>query len=299
MLELNGLTTKEVARLCRVSDATVKRWEEAGLLKSERTSGGHRRFRAEEVARFKRRQKIGSEQQQQQRGSESARAAMRLRRIKKSCSGSPLFHSLLAGREDEAADILISAHLRGEPPARIFDYMLCPAMRRVGELWFDGELNVAQEHLATRAAYNAIYKLRESVAPPVAGAEISGGKLAFCCALEGDFHELPTHLAQMVLENEGWEAMNFGANTPLYSLTDEILYHSPEAVCISAAIMIDYERLARDYKEFRARIARLRIPVILGGRAFDDERIRARFPAELYAENFTALAEFAGDVAAK
>ncbi|MDQ3802043.1 MAG: B12-binding domain-containing protein, partial [Acidobacteriota bacterium] len=185
--------------------------------------------------------------------------------------------------------------LRGAPPERIFDDSLCPAMRRVGELWLGGEINVAQEHLATRAAYNAIYRLRESIAP----AAETNGKLAFCCALEGDFHELPTHLAQMILENEGWEAMNFGANTPLYSLTDEVLYHTPEVVCISAAIIADYERLARDYREFRARIARLKIPVVLGGRAFDDQRIRARFPAELYAENFTALAGFAGNVTAK
>jgi excisionase family DNA binding protein len=284
MLELNGLTTKEVARLCRVSDATVKRWEEAGLLKSERTSGGHRRFRAEEVARFQRDQNIGLKQA---RGDESARAALRRRRIKKSYSNSLLFHSLLAGREDEAGNFLIDAYLRGKAAAQIFDDSVCPAMRRVGELWFDGELNVAQEHLATRAAYNSIYKLRENI--PV---REMNGKLAFCCALEGDFHELPTHLAQIVLENEGWEAMNFGANTPLYSLTDEILYHTPEAVCIAAAIISDYERLARDYKEFRARIAKLKIPVVLGGRAFEDKRIRTRFPAEFYAENFTQFEEF-------
>lgn len=290
MLELNGLTTKEVARLCRVSDATVKRWEEAGLLKSERTSGGHRRFRAEEVARFQRRQNIGL----RPTGGESTRAVLRRRRIKKSYSGSVLFHSLLAGREDEAGNILISAHLRGEPTAQIFDDSICPALRRVGELWFDGEINVAQEHLATRAAYNAIYKLRENI--PLAE---TNGKLAFCCALEGDFHELPTHFAQITLENEGWEVMNFGANTPLYSLIDEILYHTPEIVCIASAIIGDYERLARDYRDFRARIAKLKIPVVLGGKAFASDRVRTRFPAEFYAENFTELAGFAKNPAIK
>ena len=59
MSETNYLTTKEVAQLCRVSDATVKRWEDAGLLKSERTCGKHRRFRADEVARFQRMQGLG------------------------------------------------------------------------------------------------------------------------------------------------------------------------------------------------------------------------------------------------
>jgi excisionase family DNA binding protein len=284
MAELISLTTREVARLCRVSDATVKRWEEAGILKSERTSGGHRRFRAEEVARFQRAQGTDAKQTP---GGESARAALRRRRVNKISSSSPLFHALLAGREDEAGNILISAYLGGQNLPQIFDRLLCPALRRVGELWFDGEINVAQEHLATHAVYQAIYKLREIV--PL---REMNGKLAFCCAVEGDLHEIPTHLAQMILESEGWEVLNFGANTPLYCFTDEILYHTPETVCIAATMMTDYERLTRDYKEFRARLGKLKIPVILGGRVFADERVRARFPAELYAKNFNEFAEF-------
>jgi MerR family transcriptional regulator, light-induced transcriptional regulator len=290
----NSLTTKEVARLCRVSDATVKRWEEAGLLKSERTTGGHRRFRPEEVARFQREQGLGLKQAP---GDQTVRAALRRRRPKRgnhSASAPPLFHSLHAGREDEAAGILINAYLQGRPLAQIFDDLICPAMRRVGELWFEGEMSVAQEHLATRAVYSALYKLRETLPPPPLPPD--GGaneKLAFCCALEADFHELPTHLAQMTLENGGWEVMNFGANTPLYSLADEALHHTPELICISATIVSDYERTTRDYNEFRARIGKLKIPVVLGGRVFEDARARSRFPAELHAATFAQVADFA------
>ena len=291
MSESNSLTTKEVARLCRVSDATVKRWEDAGLLKSERTSGRHRRFRAEEVARFQRERGIGLKQAH---GDETARAALRRRRVNKSHSESSLVHSLLAGREDETAAVLINSYLHGEPLAQIFDDVVCPAMRRVGELWFEGEINVAQEHLATRAVYNALYKLRQIV--PVVE---SSGELAFCCALEGDFHELPTHLAQMTLENEGWEVMNFGANTPLYSFTDEILHHTPELICISATIISDYDRAARDFGDFRTRVAKLKIPVVVGGRAFEDARVRARFPAEFYPQTFAQVAEFAKKLVAE
>ena len=59
MTKSKTFTTREVAGLCHVSDATVKRWEDAGLLHSERTNGGHRRFRAEEIARFQREQGLG------------------------------------------------------------------------------------------------------------------------------------------------------------------------------------------------------------------------------------------------
>lgn len=284
------LTTREVARLCRVSDATVKRWAEAGLLESERTGGGHRRFRAEEIARFQREHNIGLKKSH---GDESVLTASSRRPVK-NFPASPLLRALVAGRETEAADILINAYLHGDAPAQIFDGILCHALRTVGEFWYRGELSITEEHLASRVTLNAIYKLRGIL--PVADI---AGETAMCCALEGDLHELPTHLAQLIFENEGFEVVNFGANTPLYSFTEEVGCSAPDVICISATIITDIERLARDYREFRERIAKLKIPIVLGGRAFTDEQARRRFPADLYAQNFQDVADFAREIAAK
>ena len=280
------LTTREVANLCRVSNATVKRWESAGLLKSERTSGGHRRFRVEEIARFQRKQGLGLKHFH---GDESIFTA-KLRRDAKIFSGSPFFQSLLAGCEEGAANLLIDEYLREKPLTKIFDESVCPAMRRIGELWRDGEITVTQEHLATRTASSAFQKLR-SILP----AFETTGELAMCCAVENDFHELPTHLTQIVLENEGWEVINFGANTPLYALTEEVQRHKPKVVCIAATIIGDIERLFRDYQAFADQIGDLDTSVVFGGRAFTDREIR-RFSADLYAESFVELAEFVRDL---
>ncbi len=284
MTDLKCLTTKEVARLCRVSDATVKRWEDAGLLQSERTGGGHRRFRAEEVVRFQCEQKLGLKKCH---GDESVFSAAARRRENKNSLGSPLFKSLIAGCEEAAANLLIGEYLQGKSLTEIFDDSICPAMRLVGELWLEGELTVSQEHLATRTANNSIYKLRNTL--PIPGMT---GKIAVCCAMEGDFHELPTHLAQMTVENEGWEVLNFGANTPLKCLAKEILQHSPKMVCISATVIANIELLARDYKCFSERVSKLGIPILFGGRVFIDETVRGRFPAEIYAQSFAELSEF-------
>ena len=280
-----AFTTKEVARLCRVSDATVKRWEDAGLLKSERTTGGHRRFRAEEIARFQREQGLG---QKLAHGGESVFAANNRCAEKKLPADVSLYDLMLAGREDVLAEILIAEFLNDRPLTEIFDEMICPVMRKIGEIWFAGELNVAQEHLATRTVHNAIYKLRSRLPVPE-----PTGNLAICCALENEHHELPTHLAQIVIENEGWEVLNFGANTPLYSLKEETAKHLPNIVCISATIMNDIERLSRDFSDFRELAAKHKISIVLGGKIFDDECIQKRFPAELYAESFSDVAEFA------
>jgi len=45
------LRPKEVAAAFRVSTRTLQRWERAGLLRSERTLGGHRRYWRSDVQR--------------------------------------------------------------------------------------------------------------------------------------------------------------------------------------------------------------------------------------------------------
>lgn len=291
MTDIKGFTTIEVARLCRVSDATVKRWEEAGLLKSERTGGGHRRFRAEEVARFQREQGLGLKQNH---GDESVAKTTKRARERKNHSDSAFLQTLIDGGEEAAANVFIRAYLEGRPLTQIIDRIVCPAMREVGELWHRNEIGIAQEHLATRTVIAALYKLRNTLPVPE-----MRDQLAICCAMDGDLHELPTLMAQMAIENEGFEVINFGAAMPLYSLADEVARHAPNLVCISAAVINDLERLSRDYKVFREKTANIDIPVMLGGRVFEDEHVRKRFEGEFYARSFTGVAEFARNLTEK
>lgn len=279
-----SLTTKDVARLCCVSDATVKRWEDAGLLKSERTNGGHRRFRVEEVTRFQREMELGVKQLNNY---ESVISTSSRKREQKYHSDSALFHSLIAGREEESANILINAYLNNKPLEHIFDQMIAPAMARIGELWVEGEVTVAQEHLATRTILSVLHRLRSLV--PV---NDSNDKIAMCCTIEGDMHEVSTYFVQMIFENQGFEVINFGANMPIYSLCEEITGHSAKIICISASIINDLERLSRDFADFNEKLCLSDVKIILGGRAFDNPHIRKRFPANFYADNFTELADF-------
>nr|MBA2621701.1 B12-binding domain-containing protein [Acidobacteriota bacterium] len=283
MRDLKCLTTKEVARLCRVSDATVKRWEAASLLASERTSGGHRRFRAEEVARFQREQGLG---EKKCLGGESVLAvSSRVVCASKKLTDSAFFRSLIKGCEEGAANVLIGAHLSGKSASEICDEIVCPAMSQIGERWASGKISITEEHLASRVAQAAIYKLRGAL--PVSN---SNRGLAMCCAPSGDLHELPTHLAQLTIENEGWETINFGANTPFPDLTKEILRRSPAFVCLSATILTEPESRFHDFKTLRAQMAKTDTLLVVGGAAFADERTRAYFPADNRLQNFVELA---------
>ena len=97
----------------------------------------------------------------------------------------------------------------------------------------------------------------------------------------------------MVFESVGWSVINFGPNTPLYSLKSGIENNDPEIICISGSIFDDVERLTMDYNSFLSDLGPNRPKIVLGGRAFEKEDIRQRFSADCYPLSFTQLAEFA------
>ncbi|HSB28898.1 MAG TPA: B12-binding domain-containing protein [Pyrinomonadaceae bacterium] len=274
-----NLTTKEVARLLRVSEATVKRWADDGLLHSSKTAGGHRRFSAHSIASLRREKGIGNV---------PGLASAPNKHPALTRSSSVTFTELLlSGEEKEAAAFLIHAYMEGQSPVELFDRTITEAMHEVGELWFRGTITVADEHLATRVVLSALQKLRSIVVP--AGPT---GLKAICCGIDGDLHELPVHLAEIILETEGWDTRNLGPNTPLFSLREMVTQHRPQLVCISARSIADLDRGTSEYAQLRKVTAKLGASVVIGGEGFRDPTIRQRFPCDFYAEDFAGLTKF-------
>ena len=284
-----NLTTKEVARLLHVSEATVKRWADDGALRSEKTVGGHRRFSIQAIARVRRERGLGQETKLAGRPTARKRTA-----IKPLRSPAAFLDLILRGDEVEAGAALIEAYLNHHTLTSIFDTTVTKAMHEVGELWFKGSISVADEHLATRVVLSALQKLRGIIVP----AEPTGF-MAICCGIEGDLHELPVHLAETILESEGWEVMNLGPNTPLFALSEMVKQKRPQLVCISARTLADLDRAAIEYGQLCKFTTKLNAAVIVGGEAFRDHNPRPRFPAELYAENFEAVSSLARALAKK
>ncbi len=279
-----ALTTKEVARLLSVSEATIKRWADDGLIQSDKTVGGHRRFGLAGVARF-----------QRERGAAPERTAAKSApkpASKEKFSTSLLFQHLIAGHEDETRALLINAYLQGTSLASLFDRAVSRAMHQIGDLWYRGELTIADEHLATQTAIAALQNLR-SVLHLAAASELK----ALICGVEGDLHELPIHLSQVLLENDGWDVINLGPNTPFFAVTDALAKHRPRLLCISAKLMTDPDRLARDYVQVHKAASKLGSAIVLGGDGFADSLLNQRFPSEFYAKNFEQLLRFTRSLA--
>ncbi len=276
-----NLTTRDVAGLLLVSEATVKRWADDGLLIPQKTVGGHRRFSVQSIARLRREQGMAPDALSP---TKRTRKKMVPGRLPSAESFSEL---LLSDNEAEATAQLIDAYLQNHALATIFDTTITDAMHRVGDLWFNGTITIADEHLATRVMLSALQKLRGIVVPGQAT-----GLKAVSCGIEGDLHELPIHLAEIIFESEGWDISNLGPNTPLFSLRDMVAQKKPDLVCISARSIVDLDRATTEYAQLRKIVEKINGTTVLGGEAFRDLNLRQRFPAEFYAESFGGLSTF-------
>src|SRR5689334_20855200 len=260
----DSLTTKAVAKLLRVSEATVKRWADNGLLQSDKTVGGHRRFSLNAVAQLRRELGIGpgADMSPQHRGE---------KRVVLPAS-EQFAGTLLRGDEKDAGAMLVQAYLSGAALTILSDETITLAMHHVGELWFKGSITIADEHLATRVVFGALQVLHPVVMPVQ-----PHGLKAICCGIEGDLHELPVQLARIVLESEGWNAQSLGPNTPLFALTDMVVRQRPQLVCISARSISGLDRATAEYGQIRKITRKLGLSVVLGGEGFRDPVVRERF----------------------
>ncbi|HJU54256.1 MAG TPA: B12-binding domain-containing protein [Pyrinomonadaceae bacterium] len=286
------LTSKEAARVLGVSEASVKRWADGGLLPMEKTAGGHRRFRPEDVAVIRRAGIVEKEPGLLKKRS-AARLLARPARAAELAPGKEAqvieetFGALMDGHDEELSALLVNLHLHGQTVGSIADSFLCPAMRRVGDLWHAGELSVGQEHVATRTATSALRQLQSVLDVP------EGERTrALCCGVEDDFHELPLRIAALTLEAGGAEVFNLGMSTPFSALAEVVQRFRPELVCVSSTLLVSLDRAAREYSAFHKTARRVRARIVLGGAGFADAGVRSRLPADLHAESFRELEEF-------
>lgn len=271
----DSLTTKAVAKLLRVSEATVKRWADTGLLESQKTVGGHRRFPLNAVARLRGQLGIGP-------GTQTLSPEIARERQKVILPSAAQFAELLLRADEKGAGaVLVQAYLNGAALTTIFDETITGAMHQIGDSWFAGSITVADEHLATRVIVSALQTLSAAIMPVQ-----PRGLKAICCGIEGDLHELPVQLARIILESEGWEVHSLGPNTPLFALSEMVSRQRPQLVCIAARNISDLGRATAEYGQLRKITGKLGVSVVIGGEGFRDPAFRERFPSEFYAANF-------------
>lgn len=275
-------TPKQVAQAIDVSESSVKRWCDKGLIEARYTAGGHRRIVLPALLSFlkanghaiARPELLGLP-------APSGTTDWVLER-----AAAAMTESLLAGDEERSRRIMLDLHLAEHSAAAICDEVFAVAFHEIGDRWECGSAEVYQERLSCQIAVRVLNELRSYLPSPPPGAPIALGG-----SPEQDQYQLASTMAEMVLRDAGWNAVSLGANLPFKTLAAAIERHRPRIFWLSCSHLSDVEGFVEGmrelYDEFEGKLA-----FVVGGRALDEE-VRGRVRYSTYCENMQRLASFA------
>jgi excisionase family DNA binding protein len=276
-------STKELAKMWDVSESTIKRWADAGMLKCRKTIGGHRKFELEDIVEFQNQCDLTKKE-----ASQTAECNSELKRLLDDADFQGLSNcykqAALAGQSVLISSLLNQWNEHGLSLATIGEEIIKPAMREVGEMWRTGKIRVLDEHLATLSTIEALTDLHRDVAK-----NAGSNRIAIVGCSEGELHQLASILVRDLLETEGWKVVYLGSHTPLFSFTEAINRFKPQVVCISITMMDNLERAVRDYEALRRAALKHETKIIIGGTALKNDEVRARFRNALYLETLHDL----------
>jgi MerR family transcriptional regulator, light-induced transcriptional regulator len=266
---------------------TLRAWERRyGLVKPERSPGGHRLYSFRDI------QTLKWLVQRQQEGMSISRAIELWRSLEES-GQDPLEIEAekvpSVSSEDISLDELrnewIEACLKfneqaAEKTANLAFAVAAPetvcvelfqkGLSTIGEYWFTGRASVQQEHFASAIAMRRMYALLSASPLPHRSENI-----LLACPPEED-HEFGLLLCAVLLRRRGWGVVYLGPNVPLHRLEEAIRTIKPLLV-VSLAQGLP---AAHTLQEMAVMLARLKIRVAYGGRVFlDTPNLTYKIPA--------------------
>jgi len=145
--------------------------------------------------------------------------------------------ALLAGDQDTSWSIINDCVKEGQTTDFIFHQLVTPSMFKVGSLWQENEISVADEHLATSTCdfILARYKF-EILLPRIQHKEKIMGKALFFC-VENEEHDLGIRMTAQLFEEKGFEVRMMGANLPLEYVATMVTDWEPKVVGVSASML--------------------------------------------------------------
>ena len=231
------LSTRQVATLLGVGEATVKRWADAGEIECFRTPGGHRKFRLRDVTGFVQKRQYetpGVLPDGVPPGADELGDAA-IEHFK---------NAALRGETPALVAQLAALRLRGNDLPTLFDEVVAPALHRIGEEWERRKLSIADEHVASQAVLDAIARAQPLAEPPGEPVRPDRGT-AIVAAVAGEQHDIAARMAACLLRARGFEVLAPLAQTPARDLADLILRSRAVLVALSSTIADGVEEQVR------------------------------------------------------
>jgi DNA-binding transcriptional MerR regulator len=223
-----GLRIGEFSRRVGVSPELLRAWERRyGLLRPVRSQGGFRLYTSEDA------QRVAQMRQALAEGFSAAEAARRalLQPPSAVAALEVSRERLLAAAEaydDAAVHAVLDEALAGFALQTVLRELILPALRRIGEEWERGRLEVGHEHFASTIVRERLLSLARLWGR-------GGGPLAVLACAPGERHDIGLIAFGLVLRSYGWRIVFLGADTPLATLDRAVEETAPRLVVVASA----------------------------------------------------------------
>jgi excisionase family DNA binding protein len=283
MAEEYYVSTVNVARALGIGVSTVKRWVDGGILPAQKTAGGHRKLLLADVLRLVR------EGDFPHLDLSCLQLAAETRgRLDSKTLSQQLLAALKAGDAGAVKSLFRGAYQSGVALENLADFVVAPAMNQLGHEWETRRIDVFHEHRGTELCLSALYELKSLL-----GLRARRDRpLAVGGCPELDYYRLPTLLAEMVLLDAGWQAIDLGPNTPISSFGRSLAELRPRLLWISVSHLVDRDRFLSEYQQLYEEAQRAGVAVVIGGRALT-ETIRSAMSYTCHGDGLRHLSAFA------
>jgi methanogenic corrinoid protein MtbC1 len=276
------VSPKQVARAIGVSESSLKRWSDQGLIKTVRTAGGHRKMDVAEVLRYVREHDhalVSPELLGLPPASEHASTGLTHGRAR-------LVDALLAGDELVARQIVFDLYLAKHSRSVIFDEVMAAAFHEIGDRWECREADVYQERRACEIALRVLFDLRRVQQVPEKTWLATGG------TIEGDLYSLTSAMAELVLRDCGFYATSLGTSIPFASLVKAVQETQPKLFWLSVSHIREGLNFITEFAALSQACAAMGTALVVGGRALTVD-LRQRMTYAAYCDTMQHLEAFA------
>jgi len=274
---------KEIAAAMGVSESSLKRWVDKGLIQAEKTGGGHRRLHLDSVIQFAR------EAGKSITNPELIGLPPGMGTTSKLTNGAnnEFERALASGDELTARRVALDLYLNNMSVASICDTVITPAFQKIGHLWRCGDLEVYEERRACETCSRVVHELRRAV-----GTGRSNGAVAMGGTLDGDPYTLAACMSELVLRDCGWRAGSLGHMLPFETLRRALERDRPRLMWLSVTSIRDLDQFIASFNVLFETANLFGSAIVVGGQALTAD-VRQRLRYTTYCDNFRHLEAFA------
>lgn len=150
------------------------------------------------------------------------------------------------------------------PFEEVFKRILVPLQIRVGELWFEGKLDISIEHYVTAQVKQKLFTAMNMI-----GIEQHGPKVLIACP-PWELHEIGAQMIAYFCATRKCRVIFLGANLPLANLIHFSSLTKPDVVILSCTSDISENKARVFFTELSHEISTNKYPVWVGGQGIRD-----------------------------